>query len=76
VSRVLEVADIGLAVKSKRIELGMTHSQLANMSGHGTRFISELENGKKTMEIGKVLDMLNFLGLDISISKRGANHET
>ena len=75
-SRIYETADIGALVRKKRIELGMTQSQLADISGNGTRFISELENGKPTMQIGKVLDMLHILGFDISISMRGSADET
>ena len=68
---VYSMADIGRLVRTKRIELGMTQSRLADISGNGTRFISELENGKQTMQIGKVLDLLHLLGLCISISERG-----
>ncbi|MCL2125840.1 MAG: helix-turn-helix transcriptional regulator [Oscillospiraceae bacterium] len=71
---VYTIADIGAIVRKKRIELGMTQTQLADISGSGTRFISELENGKQTMQIGKVLNLLHFLGFNISISKRGAEH--
>ena len=74
--RIYKTVDIGLIVRKKRTELGMNQSQLANISGSGTRFISELENGKPTMQIGKVLDILHMLGLDISISTRGCTDET
>jgi len=69
--RVLETMDIGSLVKIKRVGLGMTQSQLADITGNGTRFISDLENGKPTMQIGKVLDMLHVLGFDVIISARG-----
>ena len=72
---VYSVAEIGSLVKKKRVELGMTQARLADISGNGTRFISELENGKQTMQTGKVLDLLNFLGYAISISERGSAHE-
>jgi len=69
--RVYEMTDIGSFVRKKRVELGMTQSQLADSCGKGTRFISELENGKPTMQIGKVIDILHILGLDLIISERG-----
>ena len=69
--RVLETADIGSSVRMKRVELGMTQSQLADITGNGTRFISDLENGKPTMQISKVLDTLHVLGFDVIISVRG-----
>ena len=71
IMKVFDTEEIGVLVRSKRIERGMTQSQLADISGHGSRFISELENGKATMQIGKVLDTLHVLGLDLSISVRG-----
>ena len=69
--RVHETADIGSLVRIKRVELGMTQSQLADIAGNGIRFISDLENGKPTMQISKVLDTLHVLGFDVIISARG-----
>jgi len=66
-----DAADIGSLIRKKRIGLGMTQSQLADITGNGTRFISDLENGKQTMQIGKVLDTLHVLGIDVYISARG-----
>jgi y4mF family transcriptional regulator len=63
--------DIGSFVKQKRNQLGMTQPQLAAVSGAGVRFISDLENGKPTMQIGKVLEILHVLGLDVFVSERG-----
>jgi len=71
-AKIFETADIGSYVKAKRNELGMTQPQLADVSGTGIRFISDLENGKPTMQIGKILDMLHVLGLDLHISPRGS----
>ena len=71
-AEIYDTADIGKTIRAKRIELGMTQSQLADISGKGTRFISEIENGKQTMQIGKVIDTLHVLGLDILITARGS----
>ena len=70
-TKIFKTDDIGLIVRNKRIELGLTQSQLADVSGNGTRFISELENGKKTVQTGKVLNTLNVLGFDVVITTRG-----
>ena len=69
--RVHETTEIGSLVRLKRVGLGMTQSQLADITGNGTRFISDLENGKPTMQISKVLDTLHVLGFDVLISARG-----
>ena len=38
------------------------------MTGTGIRFISELERGKQTAQIGKVISVISTLGLVMSIS--------
>ena len=34
-------------------------------------FLSDLENGKATCEIGKTLHIMNLLGLNLSLEERG-----
>jgi len=69
--RVHNTTNIGSLIRKNRVGLGMTQSQLADITGNGTRFISDLENGKQTMQIGKVLDTLYVLGFDVYVSARG-----
>jgi len=69
--RIFDTKDIGSIVKKKRKQLNMTQPQLAAVSGAGVRFISDMENGKPTMQVGKILGILHVLGLDIYVSERG-----
>ena len=69
--RIFETSNIGLLVKHKRKQLNITQPQLAALSGTGVRFVSDLENGKPTMQIGKILEIIHVLGLDVYISERG-----
>jgi len=71
--RIFGANDIGSLVRQKRKQLNMTQPQLAVVSGAGVRFISDLENGKPTMQIGKILEILHVLGLDVYISGRGVS---
>lgn len=73
--KIYETADIGALVQRKRKEMGFSQPQLADLCGCGTRFISDLENGKPTMHIGKAINVLLVLGLDITISERGCSHD-
>ena len=57
---------IGELVKSIRKQMGATQKDLAMTSGTGLRFIIELEQGKPTSQIGKVLTVLNTLGVTMS----------
>ncbi|MGN0907044.1 MAG: helix-turn-helix transcriptional regulator [Bullifex sp.] len=68
--RVTSVADIGIIVREKRKKTGMTQKEAAGIIGVGVRFLSELENGKPTLEIDKVLRVLVFLGIDLEASDR------
>ena len=54
---------IGEAVKSAHKKLGVTQRDLALTSGTGLRFIIELERGKPTCQMGKVLTVLHTLGI-------------
>lgn len=59
---------IGEEIKVQRKRLKMNQSELAMVSGTGVRFISDLENGKPSCELGKTLSVLTNLGLDIQIT--------
>jgi y4mF family transcriptional regulator len=64
--------DVGDAVRAARKAAAITQRELASEANCGVRFISDLERGKPTAELGKVLHVLNVLSLDVDIRKRGA----
>ena len=68
--RLLTTADIGKLVRKERRRQGAT--ELAGMSNVGITFISQLENGKETAEIGKVINVLMTLGVDLYAEERDA----
>lgn len=57
-------------VRSRRRELGYTQAKLADRVGVGTAYLSNLENGKETAEIGKALHILRMLGMDLFVEVR------
>jgi HTH-type transcriptional regulator/antitoxin HipB len=59
---------IGQLVKKARKTLGVTQKDLALTSGTGLRFIVELEQGKPTCQIGKVLTVLHTLGITVQLT--------
>jgi HTH-type transcriptional regulator / antitoxin HipB len=59
--------EIGRIVKSTRKKLGVTQRNLALTSGTGLRFIIELEQGKPTCQLEKVLTVLRTLGVNLII---------
>jgi HTH-type transcriptional regulator/antitoxin HipB len=63
------VQGIGQIVRESRKRLGVTQRDLALTSGTGLRFIIDLEKGKKTCQIGKVLTVLQTLGVRIALTQ-------
>jgi HTH-type transcriptional regulator/antitoxin HipB len=63
--------DVGRLVRAHRKAQTATQAEFASLCGVGVRFISDLENGKPTMELGKVLHVLQCLGLELTIQPRG-----
>lgn len=63
-------AEIGKIVKQARKEAGLRQAQAAALCGVGTRFLSDLENGKPTLHLGKVLQVLSGFGLRVIIKRK------
>lgn len=69
---ITDAADFGRAIRQRRKELGYTQAYLSEFSGFSVSFISDLENGKPTAELGKAIYMANLLGLDCILAPRSA----
>lgn len=52
-------------LKEKRKKAGLTQPELATKAGVGLRFIRELEQGKKTLRIDKVNQVLILFGHEL-----------
>jgi y4mF family transcriptional regulator len=65
----MTVKEIGLIIQKKRKSQGMTQPQLAMACGTGIRFIVDIEAGKETCQIGKVLMVLQMLGIGITLNE-------
>ena len=58
---------LGAAVRDRRKALGINQAELAALSGVGLAFLYELEHGKATVRIDKVLAVLEVLGLELHV---------
>ena len=58
---------LGQLVKTARHQLGVTQRTLALTSGTGLRFIIELEKGKPTCQLAKVLTVIHTLGINLEL---------
>ncbi|MBE5913606.1 MAG: helix-turn-helix transcriptional regulator [Pseudobutyrivibrio ruminis] len=69
--KVTDSNSFGVAIKNKRKKLGYTQKYISEFTGISTSFLSDLENGKKTIELDKALRIANLLGLDVELNERG-----
>jgi y4mF family transcriptional regulator len=58
---------LGKFVRDTRKAVGATQKDLALTSGTGLRFIIDLEKGKPTCQVGKVLSLLQNLGVKLEL---------
>lgn len=57
-------------VKQKRKELKLTQEDLALNAGVGLRFVRDLEQGKKTLRLDKVNDVLALFGKEVGVTDK------
>lgn len=70
---ITDAVSFGRAIRSRRKKLGYTQRFLSDFSGLSMSFISDLENGKKTVELEKAIYLANMIGLDLCLEAR--SHE-
>lgn len=66
---VTSVHELGKAIREVRKAQGMTQEDVSGLAGFGNRFIIDLEHGKETVQMQKVIDVLGLLGLELIIRK-------
>lgn len=61
------LTDLSIYVKAKRKQNKLTQPELALKAGVGLRFLRDLEQGKKTMRMDKVNDVLRLFGGELGV---------
>ena len=69
--QVATAKDLGLIIRNERKRQGFTQTELAGLSNVGITFLSNLENGKETAEIGKAIAVTTMLGIDLFAQRKG-----
>lgn len=62
------MAALAKTVRKRRKDLGLRQAELAALAGCSERFVHTVENGKATLRLDKVLDILEVLGLDLEVT--------
>jgi HTH-type transcriptional regulator / antitoxin HipB len=58
---------LGQLIRKARKNIGLKQRDIALLANTGIRVISDMERGKATCQIGKILKVINVLGLEIDI---------
>ena len=61
----------GAAIRTRRKQLHYTQAYVSEVTGFSVSFLSDLERGKATAELGKALFIASVLGLNCTLSSRG-----
>lgn len=64
----MTIEEVGTVVRQVRLAQGLRQDQLAAAAGVGLRFLVELERGKSTVRLDKVLAVLNALGCRLDVT--------
>ena len=67
---ITSVHDLGQLIREAREQRKLSQQTFADLAGVGRRFISELENGKATLEFDKVLQVASATGIDLLARRR------
>ncbi|MDZ4842195.1 MAG: helix-turn-helix transcriptional regulator [Hyphomicrobium aestuarii] len=62
--------DIGRLIREERKSRRLSQQAFADLVGVGRRFISELENGKPTLEFNRVIEVAAACGIDLFAQRR------
>ena len=55
------------AVRNRRRELGLRQAEVADLAGCSQRFVHTVEQGKASLRLDKLLDVLEVLGLGLEL---------
>lgn len=66
--------ELGVRLKQRRLEAGLTLAQLADQAGFGKAYLSRIENGKKVPPIGSLARIASVLGIEAASLLTDAGH--
>ena len=68
--KIIGATQLGSLLRQARKNQGISQEDLSALADIGPRLIGEIERGKATAEIGKVLQLLACLGLEVIVRPR------
>lgn len=64
--------ELGEFIRQYRTSQKILQADMAGLANTGNRFIVDLEKGKPTLQLQKVLDVLDLIGLEVIVRRKGA----
>jgi y4mF family transcriptional regulator len=64
--------ELGEFVRKHRTSQKILQADIVGLANTGNRFVVDLEKGKPTLQLQKVLDVLDLLGLEVIVRRKGA----
>lgn len=68
--------NLSITVKMLRKQYNLTQEELSLKSGVGLRFVRDLEQGKETLRLDKVNQLLDFFNYEMVATQKTVNNET
>ncbi|MPZ70353.1 MAG: helix-turn-helix domain-containing protein [Actinobacteria bacterium] len=69
--RIYSAKSLGTAIGHYRRELGLSQAELADLVGLNRTYLSDLERGRQTEQVRRILRLLNQLGVRMVLEKAG-----
>lgn len=64
--------ELGHIVRQQRQDMKLRQLDVAGLANTGNRLIVDIENGKPTVQLQKVLDLLDILGLEVVVQPKAS----
>jgi HTH-type transcriptional regulator/antitoxin HipB len=69
--KISSTGDLAAAVRGRRFSLGLSQADLARRAGVSRPWLSNVEAGKPTAEFGRIIRLLEALGLNLRLEVTG-----
>ncbi len=69
--RIETLEDLGTAIREVREMAGLSLTEASELMGVGRRLLLEIEHGKRNAGVETVLRIVQLLGMDLFVTRRG-----
>jgi transcriptional regulator with XRE-family HTH domain len=67
--RIYSPASLGSAIRHYRQQAGLSQAELADLTGLNRTYLSDLERGKETEQVRRILRVLKQLGVRMTLDR-------